>query len=139
MLTERYIQQYISDCIVQPDIDFDSDHRILVTEMNTPKTKKARWVKRNVVTKTPIPDIKLLKDDLYQRRYVNEVEINLQRNQKKADSTSEENSSRLLEILKTAVTKTIPPKASTRQDNEIWKNDTEYNHIIEEPLQHIKI
>lgn len=131
VLAERYVQQYITDCIVQPDIDFDSDHRVLVTEMNTPKTKKARWVKRNVVTKTPIPDIKLLKDDLYQRRYVNEVEINLQRNQKKADSTSEENSSRLLEILKTAVTKTIPPKASTRQDNEIWKNDTEFNHIID--------
>ena len=37
VLPESYVQ-YITDCIACPAFDFDSDHRILVTHINTPMT-----------------------------------------------------------------------------------------------------
>ena len=47
MLTEKFVQRYITDCMVHPGLDFNSDHRVLITELNTPKTRKARWIKRD--------------------------------------------------------------------------------------------
>ena len=127
VLAEQFIQQYVTDCIGQPDIDFDSDHRILVTEMNTPKTKNARWPKRANVNKTPKPNVKLLKDNVYRKRYANAVDLELQSNTNNANSTNEENSNRILKVLETAATNTIPPKTNIRRENEIWKNDAKFN------------
>ena len=55
VLTESFVQQYVTECIVKPELDFDSDHRILITELCTPTTKRARW-KPLVKKFKPCPD-----------------------------------------------------------------------------------
>ena len=42
VLMERYIQQFVQGCSVKSQMDFGSDHRLLLTEMHTPSTRRAR-------------------------------------------------------------------------------------------------
>ena len=50
VLVDRFVQQYITNCMSHPEIDFDTDHKILIAELDTPKTRKARWRKRKKKT-----------------------------------------------------------------------------------------
>ena len=131
MLAERYIQQFVTNCIAEPDIDFDSDHRILVTELNSPKTKKARWKEPRILPGKPRPDAKFLFDDGYRNRYVNTVQQYLQNNPMQINSTNEEKSTRIVNTLQNAAKNTIPLKTKNRRDNNPWKNDILFNNIID--------
>ena len=42
ILMEKYVQQYVTQCIVMREYDFDSDHRLLKTTLTTPCTRKAK-------------------------------------------------------------------------------------------------
>ena len=42
ILTENFVQQYVTRCGVASDYKFESDHRLIVTELSTPSTKGAR-------------------------------------------------------------------------------------------------
>ena len=53
--------QYIIDCKSEPDIDFDSDHKILITEINTPKARRARWTEKKPQP-NPKVDVAMLRD-----------------------------------------------------------------------------
>ena len=59
VLMERYIQQFVQGCSVKSQMDFGSDHRLLLTEMNTPSTRRARksLIKQKLIQK---PDPKSL-------------------------------------------------------------------------------
>ena len=37
---KKYVLQYINACTVRTEYDFDTDHRLLVTTLRTPKTPK---------------------------------------------------------------------------------------------------
>ena len=100
VLTEKFVQQYITACIVFPDSDFNSDHRILVTELNTPKTKKARFTERKTNSK-PKPNVKLLTDCQYKKLFADSVEAELRRLPNNANST-DENSRRILSAINSA-------------------------------------
>ena len=39
---ERYIQQFVQGCSVKSQMDFGSDHRLLLKEMHTASTRRAR-------------------------------------------------------------------------------------------------
>jgi hypothetical protein len=68
------IQQYITDCIAYPTLDFDSDHRILITDINTPyKTRKARWKPRSKKIDKTSPNLKSLELDDVQKQFQSEV------------------------------------------------------------------
>ena len=47
VLTEKYVQQYVGECIFKPDIDLDRDHCILMTSLYTPITHKAHRKDQN--------------------------------------------------------------------------------------------
>ena len=52
VLTEKYVQQYVRECIVKPDINLNSNHCILIISLYTPMTCNARRrPKRKVKTK----------------------------------------------------------------------------------------
>ena len=42
ILVNKFVQDYISECKVWQS-DIESDHRMLVASIRSPKTKKARW------------------------------------------------------------------------------------------------
>ena len=48
ILAESFVQQYAEDCKVLPNLEFNTDHKLLTAFFNTPKTKKARWKPKNL-------------------------------------------------------------------------------------------
>ena len=54
VLTGSFVQQYITDCVVYPDFKADSDHRLLVTSLNTPRNKFSRWKPKEKKSTKPI-------------------------------------------------------------------------------------
>ena len=49
VLVESYVQQHVKNCSVKYNLDFGSDHRLLMVELCTPSTKKARKSLKNIV------------------------------------------------------------------------------------------
>ena len=68
VLLQRCIQQYVTECEVKKDVDFDSDHRLLVTSLNTPKSKAARW-KPNFAKPKKL-NIEALRDDETRAKFI---------------------------------------------------------------------
>ena len=72
VLTEKYVQQYIRECIAKPNIDLGSDDRILIASWYTPRTcESCRRPKQKVKTK-PLY-LKLLQNTKTKRALVNAV------------------------------------------------------------------
>ena len=42
VLLEPFAQQYVTQCSVESKYNYESDHHLVVTQLNTPSTKKAR-------------------------------------------------------------------------------------------------
>ena len=51
ILTEKFVRQYVRRCGVTSDYKFESDHRLIVTELATLSTKRARWRTRKKIEK----------------------------------------------------------------------------------------
>ena len=62
ILMERYIQQFVQGCSVKSQIDFGSDHRLLLTEMHTPSTRRARKFLNNKAYTNPDPKSLAIKE-----------------------------------------------------------------------------
>ena len=71
VLTEKFVQRYITNCMTHPNLDFNSDHRVLITELTTPKTRKARWVKHDEGKPRRI-NLELFKDASFAKDIVRE-------------------------------------------------------------------
>ena len=71
ILAEKFVQQYVTRCAVASDYKFESDHRLIVTDMSTPSTKRARWQKRK--TKEKSRNLKALELQETRQSYVREV------------------------------------------------------------------
>ena len=67
ILVPKFVNQYITECHVKPKLDFESDHKILITSFETPKDKSARWKPRPIKTKKL--DTSMLNDSYYQSEY----------------------------------------------------------------------
>ena len=52
---------YVTDCSVDSQFDCDSDHRIIITSMETPMTKKGRWKPKSRKVNNDKIDLKSLK------------------------------------------------------------------------------
>ena len=71
ILVEKFIQQYIKECYVGNEFDFESDHRVIITELNTPRTKRARWKPKNKVLRRR--DIKALEQSAIQEQFIEKI------------------------------------------------------------------
>ena len=130
VLPESYIQQYISDCIAYPALDFDSDHRILITHMNTPMTRRARWKPKLKKVPKSTPDLKSLGCEDVQKRFQAEISSYIQSTVKINSESANCASSRIVDNLKKAGDLTIPKVQKTKTAHEIWKEDIEINQIL---------
>ena len=76
VLVEKFVQRYVNDCRVEPEYDFDSDHRLLITNVCTPCTRRARRTVKSPL-KTIKPDIKALHNNTLRNHYVEQIDQNL--------------------------------------------------------------
>ena len=130
VLVESFVQKYVTDCHAEPDLDFDSDHRLLKTTLCTPCTRKARRTQKEA-PKKPQPDIKTLNDPATHKRFIEAINDKLNSNSI-CPSNSSELSENILEILHSVASKVLPPRSRTTSDRQLWKTDEELNKLIEE-------
>ena len=109
VIAENFIQQYVNDCDVDTKFECDSDHRILITTLRTPTTKKARWKPRlpKPIGKT---DVKALRANAELRTsFLNTVKEEMQKPFMQNDSyLPEQMNANIVTLLKKAAESTLP-------------------------------
>ena len=126
VLLQRFVNQFVTDCEVCNEYKFESDHRLLVTSLTTPRNKKSRW-KPKTVPKLKL-NINLLKEDLYKTEFAQKSTACLNA-RPSHDSSPEAISNRIIETLNEAAS-AILPYQNAKKVNQIWKNDEEFNDLL---------
>ena len=132
VIAENFIQQYVNDCEVDTKFECDSDHRILITTLQTPTTKKARWK-----PKSPKPigkiDIKALRANAELRTsFLNTVKEEMQTPFMQSGSNlPEQMNANIITLLKKAAESTLP-KLSKKRVKEVWKDDKVLNDLLKQ-------
>ena len=103
---ESYIQQYVKDCAVNPNLDFDSDHRIIIAEINTPSTKKARRKKQQKTKYVAKPDPESLQSSELKVSFIHAVTQEL--NSKDGAYKSTDAGLKIIDWLESAAEATLP-------------------------------
>ena len=78
VLVEPYVQQYVKECTVNKNYDFESDHRLIKTEMHTPTTKRARQ-NQNKARPVSKPDLKSLEKEEITNSFLQAVKEDIRR------------------------------------------------------------
>ena len=105
ILVEPFIQQYINDCAVFLDFECDSDHRIIISEMLTPTTKKARWKQQEKST-VPKPDPKALNEKETKKVFLQAVANEMKNNNQPTET--EDTNLNIKGCLDSAADSTLP-------------------------------
>ena len=135
VLMERFVQNFVIDCKAEPDIDFDSDHRILITSLHTPMTRRARWRPRQT-QKKPQPDLKALQIPTIENSFLESIDNQLSNDNEAVNRSVVETSEKIVNLLTTVGEATLPRSMRKERVNEIWKNDKEFNRLLNERRNH---
>ena len=127
VLAENFVQQFITDCRVEPEFDFDSDHRLITTEMNTPRTRQARKKSPKTTNRGASYDIKSLVCERIHKSFINEV-VTLYK-PCSVESTATQIYENISYALNQAAENALPKKTKFKT-SEIWKEDDELNRLI---------
>ena len=127
VLTESYVQQFIKDCRVNNDLDIESDHRLLLANLVTPETKKARK-KPKQSAKIRKYDLKALKNEEIKTKFKQAVQAVLQTGETESANAK---SIKLVNCLSAAAESTIPVKKVTRNVKELWRDDVLLNSLLD--------
>ena len=111
------------------DFECDSDHRIIISEMITPKTKKARWKNQEKST-VHKPNPKALNEKLIKKVFLQAVAHEMKINNKPTET--EGTNSNIKGFLDSAVDSTLPKIKRKMKTKEIRKNDQALNLLIEQ-------
>ena len=133
VLTGKYVQQYVTQCIVMRDYIFDSDQRLLKTTLTTPCTRKARRTTKKPTNKL-LPDIKSLHNPNIQATYTATANRKLRENATLRQTPSDiaEN---LVQILDSTASETLPKKSKSKSSCELWKDETVLNDLLKRRTQ----
>ena len=129
VLVEPFIQNYIENCRVEQNYDFDSDHLLVKTVLKTPSSKKAlklSKMKKNT-TSTAKPDIRSLEKEDIRTTFVASVSRELV----KQNFDDDNRDALLVKCLESAAQSTLPKLQKKTQTKEIWKNDKILNELVE--------
>ena len=127
VLVEPFVQQYIKDCQVSQEFDFESDHRLIVTSLETPKTKKVRR-KHIQISKAKKLDISALKKTETAELFAKEVSRKINNGKQ---GTTTEISTNIIDTLKAAAEATLPSSKSGTS-KEIWRDDGNLNGLLKQ-------
>ena len=129
ILVEAYTQQFMKECKVSIESDFDSDHRLVMAQLETPTTKKARRkFTKSSKSKSSKLDPGCLKDTQIKTQFINSLSNEL--NKKPLLSNPDDTGTQLIECLQNAASTTLKNKVVNKGNNEIWKNDTIINSLL---------
>lgn len=137
VLTEEFVQEYVTDCVAKPELDFDSDHCLLRTSLCTPMTRKARWkFKQNIPSKTL--NLKLLHDTSIEKEFQDVITTQL--NNKTTETNSPNQlSTKIIEIVRLAAESVLPTSKMKNRFHEIWKEDQVLNALLQQRKQTSKL
>ena len=125
-LTEHFIEQYIDNCSVKQENIFNSDHRLVLTELTTPMTKKARY-KKKVRREKPI-NIKALRNLDIQNQFTTSTKGFFKPCHKNSLNDISKN---LISSLNHVADEVIPRMTKLRT-KEIWKDDQQFNLLLDQ-------
>jgi hypothetical protein len=130
ILLQRFVNQYVVDCEVNPEYNFESDHRLLTTTLSTPKNKKSRWKPKTVPK--PKTNDKLLVENKYKSDYVKKLSEYLKASfsARTGIESFEEISNWIEDSLKNAAKDVLPQKVK-RNVKQVWKDDSVLNDLLE--------
>ena len=126
VLTNKFVQQYITDCVVKPNIKVDSDHRVLVTSLRTPINKASRWKPKK--KNHPRTDLNALQDVEMRANFISKSENNI--NWTNENITPSELSDKIIHAFQSAAVETLPKKRNAKH-NGLWKDDQQLNELID--------
>ena len=126
VLTNKFVQQYITDCVVKPNIEVDSDHRVLVTSLRTPINKASRWKPKK--KNHPRTDLNALQDVEMRANFISKSENNI--NWTNENITPSELSDKIIHAFQSAAVETLPKKRNAKH-NGLWKDDQQLNELID--------
>ena len=133
VIVEPFVQQYVIDCTVDSQFDCDSDHRIIITNMETPMTKRGRWKPKPQKIKNNKMDLKSLTRcnevkksflDAVTREFTKPEQLN-------SGNQPEQINSNIIKCLNTAAESTIP-KVTKTKTKELWKEDCLLNELLKQ-------
>lgn len=127
ILVEKFVQQYTTRCEVKSDYKFDSDHRLVVASLKTPRSKKARWKKKE--PKKFQRDLDALKDEDIRKDFIRFISNQMPITDH--NDSVDRKSDRIADALNYTANSTLPQKYA-RMAREIWKEDAELNRILTE-------
>ena len=134
VLTEKYVQRFVTECIANPRNDFDSDHRILITSLTTPMTRKARRQPKRKSLKRKTLDIRSLKNKDIKKEFLHSIKSQLV-NMKKEPQSELEHSKNIVDTLNMAAENTLPVLKRQNRCKEVWKEDKEFNRLLTQRQQ----
>ena len=137
VLTEEFVQEYMTDCVAKPEFDFDSDHCLLQTFLCTPMTRRARWkFKQQKRSKTL--NIDSLQDTNIEKEF-QDVIANQMKNRKMQVKSPNQLSRKIIEVVKLASESALPAAKKKNRFHEIWKIDKELNSLLQQRKQTPKL
>ena len=128
ILSCSWLRQYVSNCRVYNSYDFDSDHRLVIADIHTPSTKVGRNIKRKVVPKKKILNLKCLKQTEIQDRFISTTVTKLENID--LTTTNSEINDQLLSSINTSAEESIPKLDNTRL-YQPWHNDNLLKELYE--------
>ena len=128
VLTNNFVQRFITDCVVNPDFKVDSDHRLLVTSIQTPMNKASRWKPRKKKTQA-LKDINALENMDIRSAFIDQTKENLQQT-KKDNLGPSEISENIVRAFQRAASSTLPNKLKM-ESKRLWRDDNELNELLE--------
>ena len=120
------MQQFITDCIAEPECDFNSDHRILITKLVTPGNRRSRWRKK--VKRPRKLDTASINEAPTRKNFKHNIQQNLH---KINGNTTCEKSKQIVSLLSEAASQTLKT-ANPKICVEIWKEDLQLNALLKE-------
>ena len=128
LLCSDWLRQYISDCRVRTSFDFNSDHKLLVTTLRTPKSKVARFITRKAKKKKKLDLELFMNDEIIQQNFVNNLEERF--SQLDDFDSIDKMDAELIRHLKEASDSHIP-KVDSTHNSPPWRNDPELRNLLE--------
>ena len=135
VLVEPSIQRYVTGCAVEKEYDFDSDHNLIITKLQTPKTKRARKYGQIKLKIIPKPDQKALENSLHRNPFLESVKENINR-KKYLNNLITEND--IVNCLESAADLTLPKTKRSKHTKELWKDDVRLNELLNQRKNTVK-
>ena len=116
-----WLRQFTTNCRVYNSFDFDSDHRLVVAHMKTPRDKVSRYVKRIPKTVRKKYDLSALQSEEASERFITKVSESLAGFQMDNVDNSVINN-HLIKSIKDAAVETLPEVVAQKL-YQPWHND----------------